>query len=92
VDFDEFYHDSYTTTQFISNEQKDLLDRFCKDLDYDPPENFAYRLLTLEHTPTESGKRQAATASRTDRTKGRCEESGRWVFLRAIHYPPISGA
>jgi len=59
VDFEEFYNDSYTTTQFISNEQKDFLDRFCKDLDYNPPEIFAYRLLTamLEHAPIESEKR-----------------------------------
>jgi len=70
LSFSTFTKGPYTTAQLASDE-KDLLNRYCKDLGYDPPKVSAYKALMamLEHAPAESGKTYVATVLHVAKTK-----------------------
>ena len=71
-EFEYFYKGGYTTAQLVSDVQEDLLDKHLRDVEPDQRGISTYKLLTatLEHAPSESGKRYVATVLHIAYTKG----------------------
>ena len=90
-DFEAFSKGQYTTAELVSDVQKNLLDRYQKDLDIDQRQISPYKLLIamLKHAPAESGKRYVAAVLLIAATKGLDavrEVADTWVermFLRS---------